>query len=301
MEMNRESRAGIFFVGAIVCLLVLIAIIFIASRSSGLHYIVAFDAGKGVKVGDRVQMNGIDIGEVDEVRFEDETSRRVLVRLKIAPEHRHRVMADSTAYIANSTMPNVSGQKIVEVANSPDATVPMSDGTMIEGKDSYVEYQAWRLRGKIEEWGREIQSAAQEIGKGIEEASKTPPSEPGNEPVPEEEEVKEGESSEPVEPDAMVEKKEFVEPEDVGQITDKLTEFLKTLPERAKQGMDVVMREWTELKKNLAPAMERLRELGKTLVADNLKKLMDEIERQIEALRRGQEQAPPEENEPITI
>ena len=66
-------------------------------------------------------------------RLKLDAPKKVYVKLKIQPEHREKVLANSTAYIADSTLVNVSGQKVVEVYNSANGGGPMRQNARIRG------------------------------------------------------------------------------------------------------------------------------------------------------------------------
>lgn len=174
--MNRERWAGVLFLLFSVGVIVFIAVVLGSAGSRDLRYTVVFDAGKDAKVGDRVQLNGVDVGQVQDVKLVRK-GEAVEVRLKIAAEHKAKISAHSTAYIANSTTLNVSGQKVIEIYNSSTAAAPMPPNAVVEGKDSLLELNAWRLKEKASEWGdslakagRDLRETARELGAGAREA-----------------------------------------------------------------------------------------------------------------------------------
>lgn len=266
MSMSHERRTGLLFAGAVVCVLAFVIVAFVASGTQGLRYTVVFQKGKGLRVGDRVQMNGVDIGEVDSVKL-DRSGQSVSVRVKVDKEHRDKVQKDSTAYIASPTLPNVSGQKIVQVFNDRNPSPPMPDGSVIMGKDGLMELKAWQLRGQIEDWSEQIKAAGKELSEAAGKGTQN---------------LKEG-------------AKDYAGSPEVKGLMEKLTAFLATLPEKGRQSMDKVMEEWERLKKEIGPALDRMKEMGRTLVHDKLKHLVDQIEKEIRDLGESMKRAPAED------
>lgn len=162
--MNRERKAGLIFLGGCATLVVLVIVVFRASAAADLRYNVTFTSGKGLEVGDVAVLSGIAIGEVESVRLAGD--RAVTVKLRIHDEHREKVQSNSTAYIANSTLPNVSGRMVVEIHNPSAPAGPMAPGTTIEGKNSWLELTAWRGASALQGWADSIGRAAGDLGEG---------------------------------------------------------------------------------------------------------------------------------------
>lgn len=242
---SRERRAGVLFMGATIAILALIAIILATSRAAAFHYTVVFGKGKLLKVGDRVQLNGVDIGEVDRVEL-SRSGETVSVRIEIASEHREKVRTRSTARIHDVTLVNVSGQKIVEIVNSPVPSDPMPEGAVIEGKDSLLALQMWKMAEKM---GEDVQGAAKVLGEGAKGAAESA--------------------------------REFARSEEFKAAMKKLIDFLAEAGEKGAEGIVALLEQWESIQQEIVPLLERLKEEGKVAIVEQFKRLMEEIQRQL--------------------
>src|SRR5262245_23871978 len=80
--------------------------------SNALHVRAAFAEVRGVEVGTRVRIQGIDAGEVSAIIPPDGPTSDVVLRLKLKGEYRHLVRAGSTVQIVSEGM---LGGKVIEV------------------------------------------------------------------------------------------------------------------------------------------------------------------------------------------
>lgn len=122
---NGLSRAQAVLVGLVVLLALALAalgIFAIGSRGwfgkDALHVRAAFAEVRGVEVGTRVRIQGIDAGEVAAILPPDGPDRPVILRLRLKGEFRHLVRAGSTVQIVPEGM---LGGKVLEV-RPPAAT-----------------------------------------------------------------------------------------------------------------------------------------------------------------------------------
>jgi phospholipid/cholesterol/gamma-HCH transport system substrate-binding protein len=69
--------------------------------SNALHVRAAFAEVRGVEVGTRVRIQGIDAGEVVAILPPDGPTSNVVLRLKLKGEYRHLVRAGSTVQIVS--------------------------------------------------------------------------------------------------------------------------------------------------------------------------------------------------------
>src|SRR5262245_10673184 len=91
-----------------------------------LHVQVGFAEIKGVEVGTRVRIQGIDAGEVERIPPPETPSSPVLLRLRVKGEFRHLVRVSSTVQIVSEGM---LGGKVVEIrppARKPGQPAPGS-------------------------------------------------------------------------------------------------------------------------------------------------------------------------------
>lgn len=105
-----------------------------------LHVRVGFPEIKGVEVGTRVRIQGIDAGEVVAVTPPETPDGNVLLRLRVKGDFRHLVRVSSTVQIVSEGM---LGGKVVEIrppVSRPGQTPPeltlASDGTLLAGEPS---------------------------------------------------------------------------------------------------------------------------------------------------------------------
>lgn len=164
--MSPERKAGVLFIAIVACLLAMIVLILVSQANRSLLISATFSNSRGLDVGELVQMNGVAIGEVDAVNLSDD-SKFVTVQLKIEPEHRTRVRKKSVAYIRNSTFPNVSGQRIVEIENSRVPSPQIESGDTIPGLDSTIEVESWKLREKVGEWSERVREAGAQMSETL--------------------------------------------------------------------------------------------------------------------------------------
>lgn len=256
MEMSTERRTGILFIVTVAVILALLLIVFVSSRSKGFQYTVVFDKGKGVRVGDIVQMNGVDIGEVDAVDFP--TPEKVHVRLKIDKAHKDKVYLESTAYIRDANFPNISGQKIVEVINAPGGSMaPMPADSVVEGKDSRIELWTWQGKEKIQEWAGDLETVAKDLGEGAKSA--------------------------------LQGTRELQETEQAQTLIQKLTEFLFSLGAKGAGAVATMLEKWNTLKAEVGPFLEKMKEGGKDALVETFQKIIEGIEDFLNELREAQQ------------
>ena len=63
------------------------------------------------------------------------------------------ITSDCTAMIANPTgLINVSGTKVIRIYNGTKNDIPLKDGAIIEGQNSWLELKTWQLTT----WGRSV-------------------------------------------------------------------------------------------------------------------------------------------------
>lgn len=105
-----------------------------------LHVRVGFPEIRGVEVGTRVRLQGIDAGEVAEILPPDSPNGLVLLRLRVKGDYRHLVRVSSTVQIVAEGM---LGGKVVEIrppAVRPGQPAPQMDmaanDTLLAGEPS---------------------------------------------------------------------------------------------------------------------------------------------------------------------
>lgn len=128
-------------VGALVlaALLVLVFGVFLIGEQNNLfrpmnHYWVAFYSASGLQAGNPVQLNGVDVGRVEEIVLPEDPSIHQL-RVKIAVDSRYaeRVRKDSRARIKTL---GLLGDKFVELTSGSEEVPPVADGGDVMAADA---------------------------------------------------------------------------------------------------------------------------------------------------------------------
>lgn len=356
MAMSPERKAGIFFSVAVVAILILITVVLSTSRARGFEYTVVFEDGQGLQKGDPVQLNGVDIGVVRDVKL-DRTGESIHVDLEIAREHREKIKTNSTAYIRDATFPNVSGQKVVEVINSTEPSPPLPARSVVIGKDSIAEVKAWQFAEQVGTWSEQLRGMVDDLSEAAksgfqrgkeklrppedqsdEEWTRPEAESPGRQQytlpeVPEREEsessdiaglpdeetdhstgdeaesIRRFETQEPGMAGAADLLKQFHGSEEYQKLADRTIDILRRLSERGvTSALAQVMLDWKELKKELVPAIQVLKDAGQLAMADQLERMMKAVEemirlrqQQLEEERRENEQYRPVPPTPETL
>ena len=128
-------------VGALVlaALLVLVLGVFLIGEQNNLfrpmnHYWVAFQSAAGLQAGNPVQLNGVDVGRVEEIVLPEDPSIHQL-RVKIAVDSRYakRVRKDSRARIKTL---GLLGDKFVELTSGSEEVPAVADGGDVPAADA---------------------------------------------------------------------------------------------------------------------------------------------------------------------
>jgi phospholipid/cholesterol/gamma-HCH transport system substrate-binding protein len=114
---------------------------------------VGFRQVRGVEIGTRVRVQGIEAGEVAEVQLPDTPGRDVLLRLRLDGRFRRLVRADASAQIVNES---VLGGKVVEIDPGSPSSKPVEDHAII----------ASRPTAEVADVLAGVDSALQEIRQG---------------------------------------------------------------------------------------------------------------------------------------
>src|SRR5262245_17301675 len=94
---------------------------------------VAFDGIRGVEVGTRARIQGVDAGEVSAIEAPAEPGAPVMLRLRLRGDLRHLVLAGSTVQIVSE---GLIGAKVLEIrsdgiqANTPEASLAADGATL---------------------------------------------------------------------------------------------------------------------------------------------------------------------------
>lgn len=168
-EMTPERRTGLIFGAVVALVLGLIVVVLTTSEPAGIRITIVFDNVQGLRAGDPVEIAGVPIGSVETVEL-GPAHEPVRVGVKIDIQHRKRVAANATAIIKEAAPAQVPGQKAVEIVNAEQPEGPIRPGAVMEGRESEFDLTIWKMRDKVERWGREIESTAEVLAQAAREA-----------------------------------------------------------------------------------------------------------------------------------
>jgi phospholipid/cholesterol/gamma-HCH transport system substrate-binding protein len=129
-----------------------------------LHVRVGFPEIRGVEVGTRVRIQGMDAGEVESITPPETADGPVMLRLSLKGSFRHLVRADSTVQIVNEGM---LGSKVLEVhrppakAGRPDVG-PAGENALLQGEPST---ELTDILGQVGDTLKGIQAGEGTLGK----------------------------------------------------------------------------------------------------------------------------------------
>lgn len=259
--MNRERRIGMgLFLAAVFIILAVLAVT-ITRESNTLYYTIVFKDARGLQAGDHVQLHGVNIGEVKWVQLTPQRPPRVDVRVKIDPQYAGQVMQNSTAVISDVSFPNVSGQRIIEVLNPDKGSVPLLKNTVIHGLSGPLEEQAWKLKGAL-------RGAGDALGIAI------------------------GAMSERVK-DLAESLRQLATSPEAREAVRQLGDFLIRMKDKGAQALVQLQAEWPKIRDRVKPVLKQLEQLGRTRIADELRQIMDQIERTLNEWRKPKTPPPP--------
>ncbi len=256
--MSRERRVGLTILTIILLLLVAVAAVFLSRELQSLRYTIVFKDAKGIQTGDRVMLNGVDIGEVKTVTLFMEPAR-VDVTLKVKAEHANKVRSDSTAVINSLSTINVSGQKVVEIINPPTnkPAPPMAKKGVIEGKNGMMELQLWKLRFTLVDGAQILSGKLDGLAENLQQLQ---------------EELTTLATS-PEAKEAMA----------------KLREFAGVMAQQGKAALVQLQEEWPKLQAELQPLLKELEKFDHDSLTRQLRQMMEQID---ETLKQWEKEDP---------
>jgi len=101
--------------------------------SDTFHVRVGFPQVRGIEVGTRVRVKGMDAGEVAEVQVPTTPSDPVLLRLRLDSKVRHLIRADASAQIVGEGM---VGSRVIEIVPGSAKADPVADNAIIASKST---------------------------------------------------------------------------------------------------------------------------------------------------------------------
>jgi phospholipid/cholesterol/gamma-HCH transport system substrate-binding protein len=132
--------------------------------NEGFEVRVGFRQIRGVDVGTRVRIQGIDAGEVVAVEPPETPGNDVRLRLRLDSRFRHLVRADACAKILNEGM---VGGKVVEIDPGSPTSHPVADDALIASLPTV------ELTDAAEQLSHEAVKTLQEVRAGVRQVSQT--------------------------------------------------------------------------------------------------------------------------------
>jgi phospholipid/cholesterol/gamma-HCH transport system substrate-binding protein len=103
------------------------------SGQDAFHVRAGFRDIRGVEVGTRVRVQGVDAGEVEAVNLPTAPSEPVTLRLRLSGRVRHLVRSDATVQIVSEGM---IGGKVLEVSPGEAGAGPVEDDALLASRQS---------------------------------------------------------------------------------------------------------------------------------------------------------------------
>lgn len=152
------------FFGLVVLVLVGIVVLFILGMYafSSFAFSVEFKDIKGLKVGDRVYLRGVDIGQVSEISMP--VGSGVRTTLKINRKYREHLKSDSNFFIKSDSF--ILGKKCITMHVHDESSPPIQKNQVFDGSHSW---ELYLLKGKNSL--KQIPGLAQSIAEDLDEAS----------------------------------------------------------------------------------------------------------------------------------
>lgn len=254
-ERHPERRIGLFVIGFVVIIGALVAGIILANNARSLNYTLVFENADNLQPGDKVQLNGVDIGTVKSVELGD-AAQKIAVEVKVDPKHAEQVRSDSTGMISSVSFPNVSGQKVVEIVNpqNEEPVGPMQDGAIVEGLDGEIDKKTWQVKqlitGGVDLLRENITALSETVDHLTREVSRLADS-----------------------PESK-------------QAIEKLSAFAQELARSGRGTAQKVREEWPEVQKEVDPLIDEMMRLGQDTLVRELRRMMGEIDRTVNELER---------------
>jgi phospholipid/cholesterol/gamma-HCH transport system substrate-binding protein len=131
-----ELRVGLFISVGLVLTMVIIFMIGTESRLFGRYYsvFVNFESISGLRTGAPVQLAGLKVGHVDDIRFpEDMEERRITVQLKIHRKYQKYIRQDSVATIETE---GLLGDKFIYISMGSEVQPVIPDRGVVPSKET---------------------------------------------------------------------------------------------------------------------------------------------------------------------
>jgi phospholipid/cholesterol/gamma-HCH transport system substrate-binding protein len=144
-----EVRVGLFVLFGLVFVMIAIFMLGSEKRLFENFYTIysKFEDISGLRVGAAVQLAGLDVGMVDEIRFsKDISEKEVTVVLRLNTKFQDRIRADSVATINTQ---GLLGDKFIYISVGSPLEPVLDDGAFIKTEEAVPIYQLAEKAGKI--------------------------------------------------------------------------------------------------------------------------------------------------------
>ncbi|MEN6624928.1 MAG: MlaD family protein [Candidatus Sumerlaeia bacterium] len=289
--MNQERRIGLGLLATGVIGFLIVILVLVIAQARALTYTVVFEDAKGLQKGDKVQINGVDVGTVKSVKLISNEPPRVDVVVRVNSDQAAKVRSDSTAFISNVSLPNVSGQKVVEILNPKgEGAQPMKDGSQIIGVNSLIDLQIWKVKQGLGNAAENLSETIGEAAEAIKESAGPATqklSEQGSK-LTEALRAKTKEWSARLRDAGRQMKEGATSPEArtlYQQILEKIERFIALMREKGALAVDELMKQWANIKTEIGPMLEKLRALGQKYVVDTFNQTISEIDQALDKMR----------------
>lgn len=157
------------FACAIALMLVGAGIYILLNRATGVDFNVQFRSAKGLNPGNKVLLNGIEVGQVHAVKL---TGEGVEVAAHLEPEFVSQVRGDARVAVKGKGL-NPFGEPTLEIIppTSDTPAPPIRSGAMLEGLDSDIERGAWQIGQMLSEGSKMLSRELEALGHSVEEIS----------------------------------------------------------------------------------------------------------------------------------
>lgn len=123
------------------------------------HIEAGFPDVRGVEVGTRVRVRGVNAGEVVEVRPPEAPGDPIVVRLRLDGQFRSQVRSDATAQILSA---DLIGGRVVEIAPGTKQAAPVADNATIASRPTV---ELADVLGRVDTTLQEFRDSEGTIGK----------------------------------------------------------------------------------------------------------------------------------------
>ncbi len=164
-EFLTEIRVGLFVLVGLVLVMTIVFMLGSEGKLFERHYKLKarFQDISGLRVGAMVQLGGLNVGMVDEIRFAKELyEKEITVVLSVNRKYQRRIRADSVATINTQ---GLLGDKFVFISVGSEGEPMLEDGAFLKSEETTPIFELAEKAGKIMD---DISAAARSIRQLLE-------------------------------------------------------------------------------------------------------------------------------------